>query len=71
MFVCCSRPLTNTNASSESAGVSVNVNTLVALSPEKLLVDTLLIVPVVPLPPPLVCLNCKFENEGTSIIFRS
>ena len=52
--MCCSKPLTNTNASSESAGASVNVKALVDLSPEKLLVETLLIVPVVPLPPVIV-----------------
>ena len=63
MFVCCRRPLTNTNASSESAGVCASVNAVVALSPTKLLVPTLFMIPVVPPPPTFASLNATYAES--------
>ena len=61
--MCCRRPLTNTNASSESFGVCASVNAVVELFPTKLLVLTLLMIPVVPPPVAFASLNATYAES--------
>ena len=65
MFTFCNTPFTNTKTSSESAGVTDKLNTLLEPFPTLASAFTLLIVPVTP-PPSLACTYAESINAITA-----
>ena len=65
MFTFCSTPFTNTKTSSESAGVTDKLNTLLEPFPTLASAFTLLIVPVTP-PPSHACTYAESINAITA-----